>query len=94
MQPWQDKYGEQFSTLIMGKILHTQNDQTYLSVSNEAIFKTLDKGSTWQYLANVRDLVKSYYPEEIADNSNFSLQPKTMNLLSGIAMVTTWGHLR
>lgn len=81
MQPWQDKYGEQFSTLIMGKILHTQNDQTYLSVSNEAIFKTLDKGSTWQYLANVRDLVKSYYPEEIADNSNFSFATQNNELI-------------
>nr|ELR5113470.1 hypothetical protein [Providencia stuartii] len=93
MEPWQESYGEQYSTLIIGKILNTPNDQTYLVVSNSDLFKTTDKGRTWQLFGNVRDLVKLYYPEELVDNSHFLFATQKNKLIVWFSYGNNMGSL-
>nr|ELR5039814.1 hypothetical protein [Providencia stuartii]ELR5081232.1 hypothetical protein [Providencia stuartii] len=93
MEPWQEPYGEQYSTLIIGKILNTPNDQTYLVVSNSDLFKTTDKGRTWQLFGNVRDLVKLYYPEELVDNSHFLFATQKNKLIVWFSYGNNMGSL-
>ncbi|MEY0231268.1 hypothetical protein [Providencia manganoxydans] len=93
MEPWQEPYGEQYSTLIIGKILNTPNDQTYLVVSNSDLFKTTDKGRTWQLFGNVRDLVKLYYPEKLVDNSHFLFATQKNKLIVWFSYGNNMGSL-
>lgn len=93
MEPWQEQYGEQYSTLIIGKILNTPDDQTYLVVSNSDLFKTTDKGRTWQLFGNVRDLVKLYYPEELVDNSHFLFATQKNKLIVWFSYGNNMGSL-
>lgn len=93
MEPWQETYGEQYSALIIGKILNTPNEKTYLVVSNSDLFKTTDKGRTWQLFGNVRELVKLYYPEEIVDNSNFLFATQKNKLIVWFSYGNDMGSL-
>ncbi|SUC36827.1 Uncharacterised protein [Providencia rustigianii] len=72
LTPWKDGYGEYIYAAITGKMYQSGQGEPYVLIDNQKIFTSADKGLTWQYLMDPRELVRRFYPEEIADNSTFS----------------------
>ncbi|CAG9430756.1 hypothetical protein NVI2019_PEGOAJLN_03181 [Providencia alcalifaciens] len=72
LTPWKEGDGEYVYSAITGNIYQSSPGEPYVLIDSQNIFTSVDKGLTWQYLMNPRELVKRFYPEEIADNSTFS----------------------